>query len=34
MKRIYRNDMSQWQKQNIAQKLTGRKMSEETKEKI
>lgn len=34
MKRIYRNDMSQRQKENIAQKLTGRKMSEETKEKI
>lgn len=34
MKRIYRNDMSQRQKQNIAQKLTGRKMSEETKKKI
>ena len=34
MKRIYRNDMSQRQKEDIAQKLTGRKLSEETKERI
>ena len=33
-KRQYRNDMSDEQKQKISQKLTGRKLSSDTKRKI
>ncbi len=33
-KRQYRNDMSDTQKQKISQKLTGRKLSNDTKAKI
>ena len=33
-KRVYRNDMSDQQKQAISQKLTGRTLSNDTKQKI